>query len=256
MIFVFKELVYALTELFSTRKYRVVLLGLVLIAAMISVSELAVAKLFTKIILDEGTISQTMFALLVTFFFLFFGVTRGGHFLQRIYRVKFFDKAFKASESEKSGAKENWRWSLAFELTNLLSTITQLGVIISFFTYLNWRFGLINIVIVLAVFQVYGRLFRHQIEAQRGFVVAKKNKEHIPNVVRIGTRIKSGETGVLISSIAMLILLAILIYLSYIGDISKANTIVLFFGLRMQNSNFANISTSLMRFARARTHSE
>lgn len=256
MIFVFKELVYALTELFSTRKYRVVLLGLVLIAAMISVSELAVAKLFTKIILDEGTISQTMFALLVTFFFLFFGVTRGGHFLQRIYRVKFFDKAFKASESERSSAKENWRWSLAFELTNLLSTITQLGVIISFFTYLNWRFGLINIVIVLAVFQVYGRLFRHQIEAQRGFVVAKKNKEHIPNVVRIGTRIKSGETGVLISSIAMLILLAILIYLSYIGDISKANTIVLFFGLRMQNSNFANISTSLMRFARARTHSE
>jgi hypothetical protein len=256
VIFVFKELVYALTELFSTRKYRVVLLGLVLIAAMISVSELAVAKLFTKIILDEGTISQSMFALLVTFFFLFFGVTRGGHFLQRIYRVKFFDKAFKASESERSGAKENWRWSLAFELTNLLSTITQLGVIISFFTYLNWRFGLINIVIVLAVFQVYGRLFRHQIEAQRGFVVAKKNKEHIPNVVRIGTRIKSGETGVLISSIAMLILLAILIYLSYIGDISKANTIVLFFGLRMQNSNFANISTSLMRFARARTHSE
>lgn len=256
MIFVFKELVYALTELFSTRKYRVVLLGLVLIAAMISVSELAVAKLFTKIILEEGTISQTMFALLVTFFFLFFGITRGGHFLQRIYRVKFFDKAFKASESERSGAKENWRWSLAFELTNLLSTITQLGVIISFFTYLNWRFGLINILIVLAVFQVYGRLFRHQIEAQRGFVLAKKNKEHIPNVVRIGTRIKSGETGVLISSIAMLILLAMLIYLSYIGDISKANTIVLFFGLRMQNSNFANISTSLMRFARARTHSE
>jgi hypothetical protein len=256
MIFVFKELLYALTELFSTRKYRVVLLGLVLIAAIISVSELAVAKLFTKIILDEGTISQTMFALLVTFFFFFFGITRGGHFLQRIYRVKFFDKAFKASESERSGAKENWRWSLAFELTNLLSTITQLGVIISFFTYLNWRFGVINILIVLAVFQVYGRLFRHQIEAQRGFVVAKKNKEHIPNVVRIGTRIKSGETGVLISSIAMLILLAMLIYLSYIGDISKANTIVLFFGLRMQNSNFANISTSLMRFARARTHSE
>jgi hypothetical protein len=256
MIFVFKELLYALKELFSTRKYRVVLLGLVLIAAMISVSELAVAKLFTKIILDEGTISQTMFALLVTFFFLFFGITRGGHFLQRIYRVKFFDNAFKASENERSGAKENWRWSLAFELTNLLSTITQLGVIISFFTYLNWRFGLINILIVLVIFQVYGRLFRHQIEAQRGFVVARKNKERIPNVVRIGTRIKSGETGVLISSIAMLILLAMLIYLSYIGDISKANTIVLFFGLRMQNSNFANISTSLMRFARARTHSE
>jgi hypothetical protein len=256
MKFVAKEMLQALTELFSTRKYRFILLGLVLIAAMISVSELAVAKLFTQIILDEGTISETMFAVLVTFFFLFFGVTRGGHFLQRIYRVRFFDKAFQAAKRKKSLAKENWRWSLAFELTNILSTFTQLAVVILFFTYLNWRFGVINLLIVLAVFQFYGRLFRQQIQAQRGFVVAKKSKTPVPNVVRIGTRIKSGETGILVSSIAMLILLALLIYLSYIGDISKANTIVLFFGLRMQNSSFASISTSLMRFARARTHSE
>jgi hypothetical protein len=256
MHFVTKEMLYALTELFSTTKYRIILLGLVLIAAMISVSELAVAKLFTKIILDEGTISQTMLAVLVTVFFLFFGVTRGGHFVQRIYRVRFFDKAFKASKNEVTGAKENWRWSLAFELTNLLSTFTQLGVIILFFTYLNWIFGVINLLIVLAIFQVYGKLFRNQIEAQRGFVAARNKKEPIPNVVRIGTRIKSGETGILFSSIAMLILLAMLIYLSYTGEISKPNTIVLFFGLRMQNSNFSNISTALMRFARARTHSE
>jgi hypothetical protein len=246
MKFVAKEMLQALTELFSTRKYRFILLGLVLIAAMISVSELAVAKLFTQIILDEGTISETMFAVLVTFFFLFFGVTRGGHFLQRIYRVRFFDKAFQAAKRKKSLAKENWRWSLAFELTNILSTFTQLAVVILFFTYLNWRFGVINLLIVLAVFQFYGRLFRQQIQAQRGFVVAKKSKTPVPNVVRIGTRIKSGETGILV----------LLIYLSYIGDISKANTIVLFFGLRMQNSSFASISTSLMRFARARTHSE
>jgi len=256
MIIVAKELLYALTELFSTTKYRLVLLGLVLIAAMISVSELAVAKLFTKIILHEGTMSQTKLALFVTIFFLFFGITRGGHFLQRIYRVRFFDKAFKASKNEVTGAKDNWRWSLAFELTNLLSTFTQLGVIILFFSYLNWRFGIINVLVVLAIFQAYGKLFQNQIEAQRGFVVARNNKEPIPNVVRIGTRIKSGETGILISSIAMLILLAMLIYLSYTGEISKANTIVLFFGLRMQNSNFSNISTALMRFARARTHSE
>jgi len=250
------EMYYALTELFITNKYRLILLGLVLVAALISVSELAVAKLFTKIILDEGIISETMFAVLVAFFFLFFGVTRGGHFLQRIYRVRFFDKAFQISKRKKSVVKENWHWSLAFELTNLLSTFTQLAVVISIFTYINWRFGVINLLIILAVFQFYGRLFRQQIQAQRGFVVAKKSKSHVPNVVRIGTRIKSGETGILVSSIAMLILLALLIYLSHIGDVSKANTIVLFFGLRIQNSNFAHISTSLMRFARARTHSE
>jgi nicotinamide mononucleotide transporter len=46
------------------------------------------------------------------------------------------------------------------------------------------------------------------------------------------------------------------IYLSYKGDISRSNTIILFFGLRMQNSSLATFSTSLMRFARARTNSE
>jgi hypothetical protein len=99
-------------------------------------------------------------------------------------------------------------------------------------------------------------LFSSQIDAQRGFVTARKNKEQITNAVRIGTRIKSGEIGILISGIAMLILLGVLIYLSYIGGISTSNTIVLFFGLKMQNSNFSNIATALMRFARARTNSE
>jgi hypothetical protein len=87
-------------------------------------------------------------------------------------------------------------------------------------------------------------------------VIARKNKEQITNAVRIGTRIKSGEIGILISGIAMLVLLGVLIYLSYIGGISTSNTIVLFFGLKMQNSNFSNVSTALMRFARARTNSE
>jgi hypothetical protein len=129
-------------------------------------------------------------------------------------------------------------------------------VIILFFAYLSWEFAVVNILVVLAIFQVYGALFSHQLEAQRGFVIARKNKELITNAVRIGTRVKSGEVGVLISGIAMLILLGVLIYLSYIDGISTSNTIVLFFGLKMQNSNFSNISTALMRFARARTNSE
>ena len=256
MLVVIRELSGAFTQLFTTTRYRLILVGLVLIAAMISVSELAVAKLFTKIILNEEKMSQTKLIIIVIGFFLFFGITRAGHFLQRIYRVRVFENAFKASNSEVVGARENWRWSLAFELTNLLSTCTQLGVIFIFFTYLNWKFGLLNLLVVLGIFQIYGRLFQHQIEAQRGFVIARKNKTPVANVVRIGTRIKSGETGILISGIAMIVLLGLLIYLSYIGEISKPNTIVLFFGLRMQNSNFSNISTGLMRFARALTHSE
>jgi hypothetical protein len=256
MLIVVKELLYAVRTLFTTNKDRVVLLGLVLIAAMISVSELAVAKIFTKIIGHEKSMDTTKLVILIVGFFLFFGVTKAGHFLQRVYKVRFFEKAFKESNNEVTAAKENWRWSLAFELTNILSTCTQLSVIILFFAYLSWQFALVNILVVLAIFQVYGALFRHQLDAQRGFVIARRNKELITNAVRIGTRVKSGEIGVLISGIAMLILLGVLIYLSYIDGISTSNTIVLFFGLKMQNSNFSNISTALMRFARARTNSE
>ena len=71
MLFVARELRAAFHELFTTRRYRLVLIGLVLIAAFISVSELAVAKLFTKIILHEGTMSHTKLAIFVTGFFLF-----------------------------------------------------------------------------------------------------------------------------------------------------------------------------------------
>ena len=132
----------------------------------------------------------------------------------------------------------------------------QMSVIILFTTILNWKFGLLNILVVASVIQILGRIFARQLKSQRGFVKARKRKEHISSSVKIRTRIRSGENGILISGLAMLILFGALIALSFTGEISTSNTVVLFFGLRMQNSGLSNISRSLMRFARARTHSE
>jgi hypothetical protein len=243
-------------QLFPNTKYRLILVVLVLTAAFISVSELAVAKLFTQLILHEGEMTRTQIILYVCGFFIFFGGTRAGHYFQRIYRVNVFDRAFKASDEQINRVKENWRWSLAFELTTLLSILMQMGVIIIFFTFLNWKFGLLNIVVVMVIFQILGTIFRKQLKSQRGFVKAKIRKEYIPNSVKIGTRIRSGETGILLSGLAMLILFGALIALSFNGEISPSNTVVVFFGLRMQSSSLSNISSGLMRFARARTHSE
>ena len=243
-------------KLFPTTKFRIILVVLVLTAAFISVSELAVAKLFTQIILHEGELTTTQMILYVLGFFVFFGGTRAGHYFQRIYRVNVFERAFDASEKKVQRSKENWRWAQAFELTTLLSIFTQMGVIIVFFTFLNWKFGLLNIVIVTVVLQVLGRIYGKQLKSQRSFVKAKERKEYVPNAVKIGTRIRSGETGTLLSGLAMLILFGALIALSFNGEISPSNTIVLFFGLRMQSSSLSNISSGLMRFARARTHSE
>lgn len=225
-------------------------------AAFISVSELALAKFFMQIILHEGELTRNEIFFFVGAFFLFFGGTRAGHYFQRIYRINVFERAFKASEEKVNRRSENWRWSQAFELSSLLTNFMQMSVIILFTTILNWKFGLLNILVVASVIQILGRIFARQLKSQRGFVKARKRKEHISSSVKIRTRIRSGENGILISGLAMLILFGALIALSFTGEISTSNTVVLFFGLRMQNSGLSNISRSLMRFARARTHSE
>ncbi len=246
----------SLLELFPTNKFRLILIGLSLLAASISVSELLVAKFFTQIILHEDKLSNRELIIFVIFFFLFYGITRAGQYFQRIYRLKVFEKAFKASDSEINNFQENWRWSLAIELTNILATLTQLGAVILFFIYVNPMFGLLDLVIVLIVLQLIGRIFAKQIKEQRNFANARKKKKRISSADKFRTRIKSGEVGILQSGGAMIILLGLLLYLSYQGEISPANTVVLFFGLRLQNSGLSSMSTSLMRFARARTHSE
>lgn len=246
----------SLLELFPTNKFRLILISLSLLAASISVSELLVAKFFTQIILHEDELSNRELIFFVIFFFLFYGLTRVGQYFQRIYRLKVFERAFKANESGLSKFQENWRWSLAIELTNILATLTQLGVVILFFIYVNPMFGLLDLVIVLIVLQLIGRIFAKQIKEQRNFANARKKRKRIGSAEKFRTRIKSGEVGILQSGGAMIVLLGLLLYLSHQGEISPANTVVLFFGLRMQNSGLSSMSTSLMRFARARTHSE
>ena len=71
----------SMLQLFPTTKFRIILIVLVLTAAFISVSELAVAKLFTQIILHEGELTTTQIILYVLGFFIFFGGTRAGHYL-------------------------------------------------------------------------------------------------------------------------------------------------------------------------------
>jgi len=246
----------SLLELFPTKKFRLILIGLIVIAAFISVSELIVAKLFTKIILHEGEIDKSKLAIFITFFFIFYGFTRIGQFAQRLYRVRVFDRAFKANETEISGGKDNWRWSQAFELTNISSILTQITVVFLFFIYFSWIFAVLDLLMILIVLEVLGHLFRKQIDVQRSFVKAHKEKIQIENVVRVSSRIKSGEIGTLLAGLAMIVLVGALFYLNYVGDINASNTVVLFFGLRMQTSNLSSISTGLMRFARAKTQGE
>jgi hypothetical protein len=111
----------------------------------------------------------------------------------------------------------------------------------------------INAVILLVILQVVGRIFQKQITVQAA-LNAEDRKKVKPDK-RYGTRIKAAETGALISGAGMLVLLAILLFFSIDGEITPANTLVIFLGARLQNSVISNGSRSLMRYAKSNSRS-
>jgi len=253
---IYNEMVSSLIGLFTTAKSRFILLFLILLASIISVSELLVTHFFTRLILERDGVDESKTKYLLVFFFLFLALTRFGHYLQRIYRIKLFDKSFKSDRKDKSHEEESWQWALAFELSTILGIVVQLIAIIIFFIYLNVSYGLINFFIVAIVLQLLSYLFSKQIKIQKSFSKASKNNKNVSNSVKVMARIKSGEIGVLIAGASFLLSIGILIYFSFGQSISPAHSIVLFFGLKMQSSSLSMLSTSLMRFARARVNSE
>ena len=159
----------SLVHLFTTSKSRLILLFLILLASIISVSELLVTHFFTRLILERDDVDDSKTKYLLVFFFLFLALTRFGHYLQRIYRIKLFDKSFKNNKKNKSHAEESWQWALAFELSTILGIVVQLIAIIIFFIYLNVSYGLINFLIVAIVLQFLSYLFSKQIQIQKSF---------------------------------------------------------------------------------------
>ena len=143
-----------------------------------------------------------------------------------------------------------------FRTFNDFGLIMQLIAIVIFFILLNISYGLINFFIVVIVLQWLSYLFSQQIKTQKSFSKAYKNNKSVSNSVKVMARIKSGEIGVLIAGAGFLLSIGILIYFSFGQFISPAHSIVLFFGIKMQSSSLSMLSTSLMRFARARANSE
>jgi len=249
------ELFASAKLLLPTRRFRWQLFMLVLIAAAIPVTELLVAKLFTDLVIDGANRSIVELGASIAIFAVLFVGTRTANYIQKTYRVKFFDRAFGADTRERSSQKESWEWAMALEMVNVFSFITQLLVISTFFFVLSPGFAALNLLLVIIVLEVLGRLFRKQQIIQRGFVEAKRNKESVAPADRLGSRIQSAEIGTLLASFLIVILMGVLIWFSIDGLVSLSNTIVFFLGLRLLNTTFSSVSSSLMRFARAKANS-
>ena len=249
MIFIAREMTARFRRLFPHGKFRWILIAISLIGAAISVSELLVMKLFATLVLHEGEFERSILIWAIIGFFLFFIVTRVGQFFQRNYRVKALARAFRAIGKERTSKEENREWAMAFELTNVLSQGTQLIAILAFFLLLNPLIAVLNIVILIVILQVLGAIFRKQLDVHAHLNTPEPGKRVKP-AQRHGARIRAAETGGLASGAGMLVLMAALLYLSINGDITNANTLVIFLGARLQNSVINNASQSLMRYAR------
>jgi len=222
-----------------------------MLATVISVSELLVMKFFVNIVVQEGDIDRNRFILLGAGLAIFFILTRVSQYYQRVYRVKAFARSFKSLRKIKNRGAKNPEWAMAFEVSNILTQATQLIAVLAFTLILEPVFAALNLLVVLVILVVIGRIFAKQLMVQQELQVERDGKRARPQK-RYGTRIKAAELGSLLAGLGIALLLAVLLFMSYNGDISLANTLIIFFGTRLQNGSLTSTSRSLMRYAKAK----
>ena len=251
MLSIVREINSGFTQLFPGGRFRYVLVVLAMLAAVISVSELLVMKFFVNIVVQEGEIERDRFILLGAGLAIFFILTRVSQYYQKIYRVKAFARSFKALRKLKNRGARNPEWAMAFEVSNILTQATQLIAVLTFTVILEPIFAALNLLVVLVILTVIGRIFAKQLKVQQELQVERDGKSARPQK-RYGTRIKAAELGSLLAGLGIALLLAVLLFMSYNGDISLANTLIIFFGTRLQNGSLSSTSRSLMRYAKAK----
>ena len=251
MLSIIREIKLGFTELFPGGRFRYVLVVLSMLAAVISVSELLVMKFFVNIVVQEGEIERNRFILLGSGIAIFFILTRVSQYYQRVYRVRAFARSFKSLRKLKKRGAKNPEWAMAFEVSNILTQATQVIAVLAFTLIIEPVFAAVNFLVVLVILAVIGRIFAKQLKVQQELQVERDGKRARPQK-RYGTRIKAAELGSLFAGFGIAVLLGVLLLMSYNDDISLANTLILFFGTRLQNGSLTSTSRSLMRYAKAK----
>ncbi len=249
-----KQLFQAFRLLFPAKRYGGLIIALILLSAIVPVSEMLVARMFSRIIIDGSATFQSDPGTLyvqVAVFFGAFAVTRTIHHLVRWFRVKAFARAFKNSPRKTGANQESWEWALAFELTGVVTVMVQASVFAAFFLYLSLVVGAMNVAIALIVIAIVSILYRRQLVRQREYIATGKNPDSDAIASRVTSRIVDAEYGSVIASFGLVIMFGLLLFETVKGSVSNADAIVMFLGLRLMYGQLGNMSAHLMRFARA-----
>ena len=248
----FKVLLNSSGAIFPRARDKLLLTLLTFAGALISISELGIAKIFTEIVVEERPATFGPIAL-ITLFLMLSLAARLSHYFQRTKRIQIFSKSIYATNFKN---KENsWDYSLAMEISNIFSHLLQVFIVIFFIIYLSSEVGFVTLLAVFTIFIVYGRLFTRQEEFQKNAFRSKFLKEVISTESRVFSRVKSGELGSLISGLIAILLLLVLLIGHELSLISTAGSIVSFFAIRLLGTNLNSLSSSTMRFARALVNS-
>jgi hypothetical protein len=249
-----RDILSGVRELFPVKRDRRVVLALVVLAAVVSFAELAAAQLFAVLILPSSDRSGGMTALLVVIFLVVFGGLRVINFAREMYRINVFERAL--ADSGISKVSDSWRWAMAMEVTQILSTMARIGVVVAAALYLAALYGLAVIVVVGVVGVWVSVLYRRHGVRQKEFRAAQLAYQSVDNATKVRTRIRAGETASLGGYLGVVVLLAVLLVLIIDGVIDPGPGIVLFLATRMLGGALTEVSKGLMRYARARAFSE
>ncbi|MFL6021699.1 MAG: hypothetical protein ACJ72O_00015 [Marmoricola sp.] len=253
----FSDFRKAFGELFSTTRGRSEVSGMLLLMALLPVSELVVTRMFSHLILRDHP--QEMYARephaflrSAGIFFLAFALSRGLHHLVRLNRVRIFRRAFDASAEQRPASKEAWSWAGAFELSTAMVGLIQVAAFCGLFFWVSPIFGIANLVIVTGVMSTIAFIYRHQLTAQMTWLGSGKPPGQGEVGMRVGRRIRDAELGAVVASFAMACSLGAVLFTAAKGKVGGADAFVLFIGLRMLYSQVGNVSASAMRFARVK----
>lgn len=252
MIHLFGSLARASKAIFPRFEDKLLLVLLTCVGALISISELAIAKIFTEIVVGERPATFAPMALIGTFLLLSL-FARLSHYYQRTQRVRIFSKSINATTFKNQ--ENSWDYSLAMEISNIFYHLFQTLIIITFLIYLSFQIGLVTLVAVLFILVVFGTLFTKQEDFQKQAFRAKFIKKKISTESRVFSRVKSGELGALVAGVIAVVLLLLLLIGHELNLISTAGAVISFFAIRLLGTNLNSLSSSIMRYARALVNS-
>lgn len=249
------ELRTTLRELFPVRRDRRVVWGLVALAAVVSITELAAVQLFSVLILPQPGRSQTFTVVLVLLFFGVFGGLRLVNYAREMYKLNVFERALTQSVGG-AQARDSWRWAMAMEVVNGLSAASRAVVVVVACLILAPWFGLAVLVLVGLFGAMVSSMFTRQLVTQRDFRAAQLAHSPVSNATKLRARVKAGELGSLVGHLGIVVLVGLLVVLTLTDHVPPGRAFVLFVALRMLGQIMSEITKMLLRYVRARAFSE